>query len=766
MRLFIAEKPSLGRAIAEGLGRGRNGNGFIACGNDVVSWCYGHMLEQLEPEEYDPALRNWRRDTLPIVPRIWKSKPKTSASQQLAVLQGLLQKAESVVNAGDPDREGQLLVDEVLEYFHYQGPVERIWLASLDARSVSKALAGLRNNSEYAPLRDAALARSRADWLIGMNATRALSIVGRESGRRGVLSLGRVQTPTLALVVKRDREIAAFKPIDYFVLQALLEHVAGTFTAVFVPSETQAGVDSEGRLIDPAVAASLVELVRGVEGHILEVTREKKKKAPPLPHCLSSLQKAASARLNMTAQQVLDTAQGLYEKKLTSYPRTDCRYLPAEQFPEAGRILGALTGIANLAQVAGNGQASLKGPVWNTKKVTAHHAIIPTGEIPGRLSGQEMALYLMIATAYCLQFYPPLEYEAQKIAADLRGTRWEARGRRVLKPGWTRFASGDGEEREEKEQSLPPVAEKDPVLCNDVESLKKKTSPPPRFTEGSLIEAMANVHRFVADAKAKATLKENEGIGTEATRAGILETLKSRGYLMVEKKALVSTPLGQEVVDLTPEVLKDPVTTAQWESRLEAITRNKETLDGFMSRQTTILPDLLSPLLSASPKLSQGTFACPLCGKALVLRNNAKGSFWGCSGYPECRAALPDDGGKPGARELAAPSAFPCPSCGKPLYARKNTRGLYWACFNKEVHPDGKPVFLPDADGKPGTVQAQATTTAFSCPQCGKPLLLRHGTSRKTGRAYDWFSCSGYPDCRAAFFSRSGKPDFHEKLGG
>lgn len=763
-RLFIAEKPSLGRAIAEGLGKGQARDGYIICGNDVVTWCFGHVLEQYEPEDYDPQLKVWRRDTLPIIPQQWKNKPKEAAKKQLAILGNLLKQASSAVNAGDPDREGQLLVDEVLEYFHYQGPVQRIWLASLDARSVSKALSNLKNNADYAPLRDAARARSRADWLIGMNATRAMSILGKECGRKGVLSLGRVQTPTLALVVERDRKIARFKPIDYFVLQALLDHEAGQFTATFVPSDTQPGLDSDGRLVDSAAAAALVEKVHGVEGHIREVTREKKKKAAPLPHCLSSLQKAASARLNMTAQQVLDTAQSLYEKKLTTYPRTDCRYLPVEQFTDASRILSTLSGSSNLAQIAGNADPSLRGPVWDTGKITAHHAIIPTGQIPGSLTKQELALYLMIATAYCLQFYPPMQYESQKISVNLKSTQWEARGRRILDPGWTRFVGEEDDDAKDKDQSLPVVKEKDSVTCSNVETLKKKTTPPPRLSEGSLIEAMANIHRFVEDSRAKATLKENEGIGTEATRAGILETLKNRGYLKAEGKTLVSTALGREVIEMTPEVLKDPVTTAQWESLLESVAAGKATLTQFMTQQSGILPQLLTPFLSAKPKLIQGAFPCPVCGKALHRKEGQRGHFWFCTGYPECKTTLPDDKGKPGKRETPVKSDFPCPVCGQPLYQRTNDKGPYWACFNKEAHPDGKPVFLPDDDGKPGTPKEKKPQdlTEFKCPKCGKPLAYRKGIGRNE-KPYELFSCSGFPKCKESFFGKDGKPDFEGK---
>ena len=607
-RLFIAEKPSLGKAIAAELGVTQTCQGYIVCGNDAVTWCFGHLLEQYDPDDYDDAWKLWRRSSLPMIPREWRLKPKESARAQLQVISNLLGEAATVVNTGDPDREGQLLVDEVLEHFRYTGPVQRIWLASLDSRSIQKALATLKDNRDYANLRDSARARSQADWLIGMNATRAMTLRGRESGRDGVLSMGRVQTPTLALVVNRDREIAAFTPIDYLVLQATLQHDAGTFSAIFKPSETQPGLDSEGRLVDGATAQGIMDAVRGKNGIITSVTREKKKKPVPLPHCLSSLQKAASSKLGMTAQQVLDTAQSLYEKKLTTYPRTDCRYLPEEQFSDAARIITALgSSVSGLEAVTAKADSALKGPVWDTKKITAHHAIIPTGEEPRSLTAQEKELYLMIAVQYFLQFYPPMLYEAQKILATIVETAWEARGRMIIEPGWTGFAAEEDDEdakKKEAEQSLPSVGNNDAVLCADVDALKKKTTPPSRFSEGSLIEAMANVHRFVSDAKAKAVLKENEGIGTEATRASILETLKGRGFITASGKSLVSTPLGQSLIDMTPDTLRDPVTTAQWEQRLEAITRGETSLEDFMREQYAALPLLLAPSSPPLPHFS------------------------------------------------------------------------------------------------------------------------------------------------------------------
>ena len=756
MRLFIAEKPSLGKAIAAELGVTQTCQGYMVCGNDVVTWCFGHLLEQYDPDDYNETWKLWRRSSLPMIPRGWRLKPKKDALTQLQIINHLLSEAATVVNAGDPDREGQLLVDEVLEHFSYYGPVQRIWLASLDSRSIQKALATLKDNRDYANLRDSARARSQADWLIGMNATRAMTLRGKESGRDGVF-------------VNRDREIAAFTPIDYLILQATLQHDAGMFSAIFKPSETQPGLDSEGRLVDGATAQGIMDAVRGKNGIITSVTREKKKKPVPLPHCLSSLQKAASSKLGMTAQQVLDTAQSLYEKKLTTYPRTDCRYLPEEQFGDAARIITALSGVSGLEAVTAKADSALRGPVWDTKKITAHHAIIPTGELPKSLSKEENALYLMIAVQYFLQFYPPMLYEAQKILATIVETAWEARGRMIIEPGWTGFAAEEDDEdakKKEAEQSLPSVGNNDAVLCADVDALKKKTTPPSRFSEGSLIEAMANVHRFVSDASAKTVLKENEGLGTEATRASIIETLKGRKYIEPNGKSLVSTPLGQSLINMTPDVLKDPITTAEWEQRLEQIAHGETTLDAFMQEQIAILPSLLDPVLSRPVVLLPNAFPCPKCGKAMHKRPDKKfgGFFWACSD-PDCRSFLPDDSGKPGTpREQPVPSEFPCPACGKPLYRKEKEGKPYWACYNREDHANGENIFLPDNAGKPGQPKPRTPriVTESICPDCGKPLLIRQGTNAKG--PWTMFSCSGFPQCKASFWDKDGKPNFNNRV--
>ncbi len=713
MRLFIAEKPSLGRAIAAGLGEAEKRNGYIECGPDIVTWCFGHLLEMDQPEAYDEKYKTWKKEDLPILPNAFNASVRKDAAAQMKIIGKLLQDAECVVNAGDPDREGQLLVDEVLEYHDYAGSCQRIWLAALDDKSVKKALSSMTDNNDYTGLRDAARARSQADWLVGMNCTRAMTLVGRDAGSQGVLSLGRVQTPTLALVVNRDLVIENFKPHPYFSLHVEILHDAGTFTGTFQPLDIQKGLDDQGRLINPDEAFRIKKEVSGQAGKIIEAVTEKKKKNPPLPHCLSSLQKAASAKLGMGAKQVLDVAQALYEKKLSTYPRSDCRYLPDEQFQEAGNILAALANLPGLEQLAENTDSSIKSAAYDTKKVTAHHAIIPTGETPSNLSDDESALYRMIAQSFCIQFYAAMEFEAQKILTGINNTVWKSTGRTILNPGWTAFIR-EQEDEDAEDQVLPGVHQNDGITAAQVDIKSQKTKPPARFTEGTLIEAMANIHRFIEDAEAKKTLKENEGIGTEATRAGIIETLKARHLLELQKKNIISTDLGRQLVKMAPEVLTDPVTTAKWESRLSAIADGKESLSGFMTDQSIQVPELVKAIFALQLAPLPGTHLCPECGRPLRRQKSQKGSW-------------------------------------------------YWGCFNQDGH--ATPVFLNDKNGKPDlTPKKEIELSEHKCRACGKPLVKRESKKKgKGGRKNYWWGCSGFPECKERYFDDNGKPRFNNK---
>ena len=465
-RLFIAEKPSLGRAIASGLGNGKSGDGQIVCGNDVVTWCFGHILEQAAPEDYDEKYKSWRMEDLPIIQSAWRLKVSDPAKKQFGVIKKLVKEAEEIVNAGDPDREGQLLVDEVLEYLGNKKPVKRILLNALDEKSVNAALADLRDNREFVGLKNSALARSRADWLIGMNLTRAYTIKMREAGHTGLVSIGRVQTPTMALVVRREEEIKNFKPVTHYGLQVDWRHANGIFSSVWQPKEDTVGLDDENRLLDRSVAEAILQKLQSIQnlaGRISTLEQQEKKEQPRLPYSLSSLQIDAGKKYGLSPQQVLDTMQSLYEKKLTTYPRSDCEYLPENQMADIDGIFDNLKNFSeDFSSMIGKANPSLRSRAWNDKKISAHHAIIPTREKANlsALSDVEQKLYRMVATAYLAQFYPAHIYLATKIEVSCENEKFAAKGKTVKVMGWRSLYSSEPGEREgeDEQKSLPEMS--------------------------------------------------------------------------------------------------------------------------------------------------------------------------------------------------------------------------------------------------------------------------------------------------------------------
>ena len=547
MRLFIAEKPSVAKAIAGELGATGKGDGFIECGTDKVTWCFGHMLEQADPDEYTPddvprgqsGKKVWRVDELPIIPESWILKPKDDAKKQLAVIGKLLKEAKEIVNAGDPDREGQLLVDEVLEHFRNSKPVRRFWVSAQDSVSVKRGLAALKENTTYAGWADAARGRQRADWLIGMNLSRAYTLRAQRGGSRALLTVGRVQTPTLALVVARDREIEAFKAVPYHTIRAVVQHAGGSFAAAWKAKEDQAGLDSEGRLVDTAVADALVAAVKGQPGTIAAYKQEAKKQNQPLAFALSDITALASAKFGYSAEDVLNTCQALYEThKLTSYPRTDCAYLPESQHADAPRVLEAIKHVnPELAGLVDGAEPRIKSKTWDDSKITAHHGIVPTMQKGSKaaLSERERNIYDLIVRAYLAQFYPLHEYMQTTVGVEIAGENFAASGKVVTRNGWRDVYSQADEEAEKDEdddsgtQALPSMAQGDAVTCTDATRKDAKTKPPARFTEGTLIRAMENIHKFVSDAEHKKMLREGDGIGTSATRASIAASLSRIG---------------------------------------------------------------------------------------------------------------------------------------------------------------------------------------------------------------------------------------------
>lgn len=607
-RLIIAEKPSLARAIADALPKPhKKEQGFIRCANgDVVTWCIGHLLEQVEPDAYDERYKKWNMADLPIIPQQWQLRPRKSSSQQLTVVRKLLKDANQIIHAGDPDREGQLLVDEVLDYCkvpnHKKEVVQRLLISDLNLSAVKRALQGLRSNREFIPLSVSALARSRADWLYGMNMSRAYTLLGKKAGYQGVLSVGRVQTPVLGLVVRRDEEIVNFVPHDYFTLDALIPYQNGAdqfdIRARWKPSEAcLPWQDEDGRVTNRKLVENVASRIANQPATVTESEQAQTKQAAPLPYSLSALQIDAAKRYNFSAQQVLDLCQSLYEKhKLITYPRSDCRYLPKEHLAQAADVVAA---IANNAQemvtAVNDADLSLRSKAWNDSKVDAHHAIIPTPKKASvnALSGHEMKVYQLIARQYLMQFYPAAIYAEAKLVFNIAGGIFIAKGRQLLSAGW-KVLTGHQDEQEEGVDKVPPLPVGTVFQCREGEIKQRQTEPPRHFTEATLLQAMTGIARFVADKELKKILRDTDGLGTEATRAGILDTLFKRGLLLRDNKLIKSTPAGRGLIHALPAEATYPDMTAHWEHQLQAIAEKGQAYQPFMQTLQIRLEQLIA----------------------------------------------------------------------------------------------------------------------------------------------------------------------------
>ena len=603
MRLFIAEKPSLARAIADVLPKPQSrGDGFIKCGeNDYVTWCVGHLLEQAEPEAYNPIFKQWRLEHLPIIPDKWQLIPRKDVAKQLKTVEKLIHQADELVNAGDPDREGQLLVDEVEK----RDQIKRCLISDLNPSAVEKAVQKLQPNRNFIPLATSALARARADWLYGINMTRAYTIRGRQAGYHGVLSVGRVQTPVLGLIVRRDFEIEHFQPKDFFEVVAHIQNekttenstALFTFTALWQPSKAcEDYQDEDGRVLSQSLAENVVKRITQQPAEVMEYSDKREKETAPLPYSLSALQIDAAKRFGLSAQEVLDICQRLYEThKLITYPRSDCRYLPEEHFAERMSVLNAISTHApayrTLPDIL---NMEHRNRCWNDKKVEAHHAIIPTAKNRTvNLTQQELNIYTLIARQYLMQFCPDAEYRKSKITLNIAGGSFIAQARNLQTAGW-KTLWGKEDNDEEQQEPLLPIVEKGQILfCSKGEIISKKTQPPKPFTDATLLSAMTGIARFVQDKELKKILRETDGLGTEATRAGIIELLFKRGFLYKKGKNIHSSEAGRILIQALPDIATQPDMTAHWESQLTGISQKQTSYQQFMETLTQMLPDLV-----------------------------------------------------------------------------------------------------------------------------------------------------------------------------
>ncbi len=574
MKLYLCEKPSQAKDIARILGDPIHQKTHIKTNGGTVTWAFGHLLELVPPEVYDESLKKWAWETLPILPQKFQLLPKESAIDQFNAIGALLKQCAELIIATDADREGEMIAREIVEHFGYRRKISRLWLSALDPDSIRKALAKLKSDDETRSLYHAALARSRGDWLVGMNMSRAVTL---RSGEKGVSSIGRVQTPTLALVVRRDREIEKFKPKTYYEILADVSSGEKRILLRFAPKE-------EERIFDRSIADALANRAKGFTGP-LKVTHERKKTPPPKLFSLAAFQILANALFGWSAEHTLKIAQSLYEThKFTTYPRSDCEFLPDEQISDVSVIVSNLRKIDPFQGIE-IGEPIVRKTVFNTSKVTAHHAIIPT-KVPAdlsALSGDEQKGFLLIACHYLASLMPDYEFDQTRICLKIdEKLSFLAIGKVPAISGWKTVFGKEIEE--DKVILLPPIQDGSLGTLEGTEVESKQTKPPLRYTEGALIADMKSIAKFVIDPAKKARLKETSGIGTEATRASILKTLHERKFLETQKKTVTSTDRGRKLIALLEEHLSfliDPGETAVWEDTLEAIASGEKTVEQF-----------------------------------------------------------------------------------------------------------------------------------------------------------------------------------------
>ncbi len=653
MRLFLCEKPSQGKDIGRILGATQRGEGCLNGSGVTVTWCIGHLVEAAAPEAYDEQLKRWSIEQLPIIPQHWQVEVKPKTATQFKVVKALLAKATQLVIATDADREGELIAREIIDLCGYRGPIERLWLSALNDASIRAALGKLRPSAETLPMYYSALARSRADWLVGMNLSRLFTVLGRQAGYDGVLSVGRVQTPTLRLVVDRDREIAAFVSVPYWAIDVSLSAGGQAFTAQWVPPK--ACTDDADRCLQQPVAQQAAQQIRAAgSAQVVSVETERVREGPPLPFDLGTLQEVCSKQLGLDVQETVDIAQTLYETyKATTYPRSDSGYLPESMFAEVPTVLDSLLKTdPSLRPIMDQLDRSVHSRAWNDTKVSAHHGIIPTLE-PANLSAmseKELAVYRLIRAHYLAQFLPHHEFDRTVANLSCGQQTLAARGKQVVVKGWhlvlAEPQSEDDGDTVVRSQVLPALREGLACQVAGVDLKALKTLPPRPFTQGELVKSMKGVAKLVSDPRLKQKLKDTVGIGTEATRANIISGLIARGYLVKKGRAIRASDAAFTLIDAVPAAIADPGTTAVWEQALDMIEAGQLTLDVFIGKQAAWISQLIAQYgsMSLSIKVPQGP-ACPQCGAPTRQRSGKSGPFWSCSRYPDCKGTLPVESG-------------------------------------------------------------------------------------------------------------------------
>ena len=628
MIVCIAEKPSVARDIAKVLGANQAHEGYMEGNGYQVTWTFGHLCTLKEPQDYTDQWKAWALTRLPMIPQRFGIKliADKGVEKQFKIIESLFQKADSIVNCGDAGQEGELIQRWVMQKALVKCPVKRLWISSLTEESIREGFKTLKDQSEYQSLYEAGLSRAIGDWLLGMNATRLYTL--KYGQNRQVLSIGRVQTPTLALIVKRYQEIQNFKPEAYWVLSTVYRDT--TFTA----TKGKYGSMEEGQ--------KDLQSVEGKEFTVTNIDTKKGKEAPPKLYDLTSLQVECNKKYNMSAEQTLQTIQSLYEKKYTTYPRVDTTYLSDDIYPKCPDILAKLTNYSELTAPLASKKLPKSKKVFDNSKVTDHHAIIPTGVVPQGLSMAEAQVYDEVCRHFIAVFYPDCEFATTTVLGQVEEVEFKTSGKQILKPGWREVikpqksedrsqktedsseASPQGDASSVEEKTLP-IFEKGEHGPHKPQLAEKWTTPPKPYTEATLLRAMETAGKLVDDESLREVMKEN-GIGRPSTRAAIIETLFKRNYIRKVRKSLEPTPTGIELIGLIHEdLLKSAELTGIWEKKLREIEQRKYDTQQFLDELKQMVTEIVTTVMNPDAIIGK---PCPLCGKGQVIKGK---TAYGCS---------------------------------------------------------------------------------------------------------------------------------------
>lgn len=689
MIVCIAEKPSVARDIARIIGATSSRDGYMEGNGYQVTWTFGHLCTLKEPHDYTDQWKRWSLSALPMIPPRFGIKliEDEGIKKQFAVIERLMKQADGIINCGDAGQEGELIQRWVMQKAGAQCPVKRLWISSMTDDAIREGFQQLKDQQEYQPLYLAGLSRAIGDWILGMNATRLYTL--KYGQNRQVLSIGRVQTPTLALIVNRQKEIDSFKPEPYWVLATVYRDTIFTAT--------------KGRFDSKEEGEKAFEQIAGKPFTVTNVEKKKGTEAPPQLYDLTSLQVECNRKFSYSAEMTLNLIQSLYEKKLTTYPRVDTRYLSDDIYPKCPGIMNGLyqtkhngeAPYAELVRPLGGKALKKSKKVFDTSKVTDHHAIIPTGVVPKGLSDAERNVYNLVALRFIAVFYPDCKFSTTtvlgEVATDEDAIEFKVSGKEILDAGWRVVEKKKEEKKEEGANALPlegagdaeertlPTFVKGESGPHTPTLTEKWTTPPKYYTEATLLRAMETAGKFVEDEELRAALKEN-GIGRPSSRAGIIETLFKRHYIRRERKNLLATPTGIELIDtIKEELLKSCELTGIWEKKLRDIEHQKYDAGQFVEELkqqiTEIVNDVMrdssprhititteeekkTPKASAKKGASQGGqktkkaakkkdaneppavgSPCPLCGQGTVIKGN---TAYGCSRWREgCTWRLP-----------------------------------------------------------------------------------------------------------------------------